>query len=670
MRLLNNLIRAGFVLFLVLLPSAPVELHAQDHQVMQPPLRLVYGEFHPYSFTDGSGQAQGLSIDLARSLAEEIGRDITFISAANPVEQLKLLSEDRADMTSLLARNDQRMAVHDATQPLGSFRVGAFVLASHAAQNAQDLSGKRIGAVAGSIGVKAASKIPFAEIVEFPSNNALIVPLLAGEVDAVVTSGDAFLARLRMIRVDRDVRLIPEPLIEMPYGFYVSQNSGDLLTSLNRAIDNSITQADLDVLNEMWFGSPTIDARAAQIFYGFMALGLVGAIALALLIQLRQQSTRTRRLLEEKRANQLLLDALNGVDAAIAIYDKDFKAVLWNEGFARAHPTLCNRPNAGPDLREAILIPSVASGVDTTQTRIDMDIYASETMRKLQLGHTVTRIAKTASGTVFEASEFPVGDGQYASVHVDVTRLFDQAGEIERQRLQLEQANERLQIFAAMAAHDLRSPLLQQGALLDFLVEDIEDAFGQVPAEIEDQIDVIKRLSEKMQTLISELLEYSKAGQSSGPLEQIDPNRRLPGIVDLAGLAPGYQLKIDGELPRVFADPTAFDLVLRNLISNAAKHHDRQEGEITLRGTLRGGAAEIEVEDDGPGIPEAYQSSIFEPFKRLSADVEGTGLGLSFIQQTVEGWGGSIRVESDGQRGSKFVITLPTGQSKEADIAA
>lgn len=670
MHILRTLLRVSFAVLLVLLPSTPGEVYADDGRSSQGPLRMVYVEFPPYSFTDQMGQAQGLAIDLARSLGSELGREMTFRSVLNPAEQLESLAAGEADMTSLLARNEQRLAQYAATQPLGSFGVGAFVLDAHTAQTPEDLSGMRIGVVKGSIGVKAAAQIPFSEVVELSTNTALIVPLLAGEVDAVVTSSDAFLARLREIRVDRDVRLVSSLLVEMPYGFYVSQENTALLSALDAAIDRTVTQRDLDVLNGMWFGTPTMDARAKLIFWGVLALFCVGAVALVALVRLRQQSTNTRRLLADRRANQLLLDALNGVDAAIAIYDEEFRAILWNEGFARSYPDLCDVHASEPLLRDAILVPGGDPKTEATQRRIDADIYASEVIRKLRQGHTVTRIAPTGDGKVFEASEFPVGEDRYASVRVDVTRLFDQAAEIDRQRLQLEQVNERLQLFAAMAAHDLRSPLLQQGALLDFLAEDIGDAMGKVPTEIEDQMTIIKGLSGKMQSLISELLEYSKAGQSSGPLEQIDPNGRVAGIIELAGISDDFTVTVEGTLPFLHADPTAFDLVMRNLISNAAKHHDRPSGKITLRGERLAGSIMLEIEDDGPGIPKAYHKTIFEPFKRLSAHVDGTGLGLSFIRQTVEGWGGTIDVQSDGERGSRFKILLPVKERDDIEKAA
>lgn len=118
------------------------------------------------------------------------------------------------------------------------------------------------------------------------------------------------------------------------------------------------------------------------------------------------------------------------------------------------------------------------------------------------------------------------------------------------------------------------------------------------------------------------------------------------------------EIVIMAGMPEVRVDPTCFDMVMRNLITNAAKHHDKVGGKITIRGYRRQDQVVIEVEDDGPGIKVDDQERVFEPFSRLTK-TEGTGLGLAFVQRTVVGWGGDISLGPAPVRGCIFGITLP-----------
>ena len=119
-------------------------------------------------------------------------------------------------------------------------------------------------------------------------------------------------------------------------------------------------------------------------------------------------------------------------------------------------------------------------------------------------------------------------------------------------------------------------------------------------------------------------------------------------------------------MPDLRANPTAFDVVMRNLVSNAIKHSSRDAPTIEIRADAAGDFVTIEIEDDGSGIPDDYHVRIFEPFFKLRPhdEIEGSGLGLSFIQRAVEGWGGTIEVGS-GQKlgGALFRFTVPRCES-------
>ena len=107
--------------------------------------------------------------------------------------------------------------------------------------------------------------------------------------------------------------------------------------------------------------------------------------------------------------------------------------------------------------------------------------------------------------------------------------------------------------------------------------------------------------------------------------------------------------------------PAPLEQVLRNLINNAVKHHDRDAGRIEVACTPNGSFNEFIVSDDGPGIDPQYHEQVFRMFETLSPRdrVEGSGMGLAVIKKIVESYGGNINLRSDGGRGTSFTFTWP-----------
>ena len=141
----------------------------------------------------------------------------------------------------------------------------------------------------------------------------------------------------------------------------------------------------------------------------------------------------------------------------------------------------------------------------------------------------------------------------------------------------------------------------------------------------------------------------------------VDPAALVAGIVDLLSPPPGFQITVDGPLPTLHVVRPPLETVLRNLLQNAIKHHDRpQEGRVTISvQRQQPGWVEFCVCDNGPGIDSRYHDRIFELFQTLRPrdDLEGSGMGLAIVKKTVESFGGSIRVESVPGQGAAFSFT-------------
>ena len=104
------------------------------------------------------------------------------------------------------------------------------------------------------------------------------------------------------------------------------------------------------------------------------------------------------------------------------------------------------------------------------------------------------------------------------------------------------------------------------------------------------------------------------------------------------------------------------DVVLRNLIDNAIKHHDLEAGTITVSAEQTGSALEIVVADDGPGIPQDYQEAVVRPFVKVNKDqYDASGLGLSMVDKVIADVGGRLAIgdRPDRQRGAHIAVSWP-----------
>jgi signal transduction histidine kinase len=227
----------------------------------------------------------------------------------------------------------------------------------------------------------------------------------------------------------------------------------------------------------------------------------------------------------------------------------------------------------------------------------------------------------------------------------------------ERSRRQIEEARRQL---VAAASHDLRTPL----ASLRLLVESIDD--GVVTGETRDRyLGEIRTHVAVLSDLVDDLFELSRieAGDISWAMRQVELGD-LIGDTVAAMRAPAAErgVKIAAELPpgHVVAQANAEKVqrVLFNLIQNAIRHTPA-DGSVTVRARSEGGDVEVEVSDEGEGIPAADGERVFEAFYRGDAarGSEGAGLGLAISRAIVEAHGGKIWLEP-GSPGTKVHFTL------------
>lgn len=234
-----------------------------------------------------------------------------------------------------------------------------------------------------------------------------------------------------------------------------------------------------------------------------------------------------------------------------------------------------------------------------------------------------------------------------------------QAKLIQRANHELGIANRDLEEFANVISHDLRAPL--RG--LRYAATDAQHALAAgLPAE--EHLDRVVLQSRRMSAMLEGLLEYARVGRKVDAAKALDTRALAVAIAVSCGEDEGFEVSVEGVWPEIVTLAEPLDIVLRNLVDNAIKHHDRAHGRITIRGAEQGAFLVISIIDDGPGIAPEWHQAIFHPFKQVAAsDVapEGSGIGLALVKKTVDRFGGGIEVVSDPsvRRGTTFHLTWP-----------
>ncbi|MDX2307077.1 MAG: HAMP domain-containing sensor histidine kinase [Hyphomicrobium sp.] len=231
--------------------------------------------------------------------------------------------------------------------------------------------------------------------------------------------------------------------------------------------------------------------------------------------------------------------------------------------------------------------------------------------------------------------------------------------ELEAANAELVAANDDLDAYASIISHDLGQPM----RAIRHLVDDLEQAIsGRCSTEGAVLLAAVRDQSRRMTEMLQALLDYSSVTRKTDLIAPVDTRRLVEAIVASLGVRPRFEVVIEGAWPTIDTVAAPLDLILRNLIGNAAKHHDRGMGRIVVSSRDQGTKLEIRVADDGKGIPAQLSEAAFLPFRKLAdGGTDGQGMGLALVKKTVERSGGTIRLERNAaqERGATFVFTWP-----------
>ncbi len=257
---------------------------------------------------------------------------------------------------------------------------------------------------------------------------------------------------------------------------------------------------------------------------------------------------------------------------------------------------------------------------------------------------------------------------QLINVVTDITYSKQAEKKLRKFAEDLQLSNRKLEEFAAVASHDLQSPLISVLSTLKLL--DIESK-DKLDLEAEGYIGYARETIANMLAVIRSLLEYSRVGTSGNKFKPVDTEDALDQSIAnlLANISEtGARVTYD-RLPHVSGDRGLLTLLFQNLIGNAIRFRGGSPSRIHISSERKGDEWQFSVSDNGIGIDPKDVEKIFEIFHSLKAKEEyrGTGIGLATCKKIVELHGGRIWVDSALGEGSTFHFTLPITEPDQPD---
>lgn len=284
-------------------------------------------------------------------------------------------------------------------------------------------------------------------------------------------------------------------------------------------------------------------------------------------------------------------------------------------------------------------------GRGTDDQRFDIDYRMKHNRGEFRQIYSTNRIFKRSP------------DGSVQQI-IGTAAPLDDLAILQRYASELETANEELEEFAYVASHDLKQPL--RG--IDNLARWIEADGGEsLPAVVHEHLARLKGRVARMENLLDDLLAYSRIGRTTSSVEQFDAGQLVDGVVEFLAAPKGFQIECRGAMPVMTTERIPLEQVFRNLIGNAIKHRQRDDGCATISARQISKFIEFTVCDDGPGIAPEYHERVFRMFHTLRPrdEVEASGMGLALAKKQIESRGGEITIESAEGQGTVFRFTWP-----------
>jgi len=230
---------------------------------------------------------------------------------------------------------------------------------------------------------------------------------------------------------------------------------------------------------------------------------------------------------------------------------------------------------------------------------------------------------------------------------------------VEERTIKLRDMISELEHISYSITHDMRAPLRAMSAFAQLLLED-NSVSGSSP-ENKEYCRRILTAAGRMDTLIRDALSFTRAVLQELPLQPVNLSILLRGIIDTypAFQANSVDIQIEGKLPIILGNESLLTQCFSNLLENAVKFvADGVQPRVRIWAEPNGTFVRIWVKDNGIGIPKHAHTRLFGMFQKLDQQYEGNGIGLAIVRKVAQRMGGSVGVESQSGRGSRFWVEL------------
>jgi signal transduction histidine kinase len=223
---------------------------------------------------------------------------------------------------------------------------------------------------------------------------------------------------------------------------------------------------------------------------------------------------------------------------------------------------------------------------------------------------------------------------------------------------ELERSNKAMGEFASVVTHDLKAPLRHIMMVSEIF---LSGEFGDLDEQSKQMLNLLSKGVVQAGQLVDDLHTYSMVGKNHGEFQELKLSEFLQSIFDLYPVTNEFILSAELGIEKINTLHVPLALILRNLVSNAIKYHNKPGGFVKVKCKELDEHYLFSVIDDGPGIAVENQEMAFRELKRLltSEQNSGSGLGLSLVKKTLEIYGGDIELISSEGEGATFQFSWP-----------
>ncbi|TXD53967.1 MULTISPECIES: ATP-binding protein [unclassified Polaribacter] len=251
----------------------------------------------------------------------------------------------------------------------------------------------------------------------------------------------------------------------------------------------------------------------------------------------------------------------------------------------------------------------------------------------------------------------------FANMFVNVIQRKEHEERIKQQEQKKEELlrdlslqNEELNEYAQVVSHDLKAPLVNIHTLINWFIDDNKEAMGE---SLLAPLDQVLFNVEKMDFLIKGILDYSTVDRLESKDRENDLNAMMEEVLKTILIPFHIKITVQENLPVLFGNALKFKQVFQNLIQNAIKYSDKEEGVIEIGASEKGEYFEFFIKDNGIGIHSDYFEKIFKVFTKLESISSSSGIGLSIVKKIIQFYKGVIWLESEEGIGTTFYFTIP-----------